>query len=176
MMLDRAPRQAEFAGGWLEGLIGVIGKSVAWLTLLMVILTFVIVVLRYGFNLGWIWLQESVTYLHAMVFMLAAAWAWQTDDHVRVDIYYRDLSPRQKAVVNLVGTLFFLVPVCVFLLFISWNYVLVSWTGQEGSREAGGLALVYLQKTLILMLPAMLLLQAVTEVRRSVHTMRQKSG
>jgi len=142
----------------------------------MVILTFVIVVLRYGFNLGWIWLQESVTYLHAMVFMLAAAWAWQTDDHVRVDIYYRERSPRQKAVVNLVGTLIFLVPVCVFLLFISWNYVLVSWTGQEGSREAGGLALVYLQKTLILVLPAMLLLQSATEVRRSIHTMRQESG
>ena len=129
-----------------------------------------------GFNLGWIWLQESVTYLHAMVFMLAAAWAWQTDDHVRVDIYYRERSPRQKAVVNLVGTLIFLVPVCVFLIFISWNYVMVSWSGQEGSREAGGLALVYLQKTLILALPALLLLQAVTAARGSIHTLRQKPG
>jgi TRAP-type mannitol/chloroaromatic compound transport system permease small subunit len=164
--------EADSGGGVLARCIATIGKAVAWLTLLMVLLTFLIVVLRYGFNLGWIWLQESVTYLHAMVFMLAAAWAIQTDDHVRVDIYYRDRSPRQKAVVNLLGTLIFLVPFCIFVLYISWNYVVVSWAGQEGSREAGGLALVYLQKTLILLLPAMLLLQAVVSVREAMGTLR----
>jgi TRAP-type mannitol/chloroaromatic compound transport system permease small subunit len=175
-MADSAPDQAAFDAGWLARLISLIGKSVAWLTLAMVLLTFVIVVLRYGFNLGWIWLQESVTYLHAMVFMLAAAWAWQTDDHVRVDIFYRERSPRQKAVVNLVGTLIFLVPFCVFLLFISWDYVAVSWSGQEGSREAGGLALVYLQKSLILALPVLLLLQAVISVRSALNLLQHKSG
>ena len=160
----------------LAKFIALTGKAVAWLTLLMVLLTFVIVVLRYGFNLGWIWLQESVTYLHAMVFMLAAAWAFQTDDHVRVDIYYRDLSPRKKAAVNLLGTLIFLVPVCVFVLFISWNYVAVSWANHEGSREAGGLAYVYLEKSLILALPVLLLLQAVITVRESIHTLRTRPG
>jgi TRAP-type mannitol/chloroaromatic compound transport system permease small subunit len=165
---------AGFDGGSLARFVALIGKTVAWLTLLMVLLTFVIVVLRYGFNLGWIWLQESVTYLHAMVFMLAAAWAWQTDDHVRVDIYYRERSPRQKAVIDLIGTLIFLMPVCVFLLFVSWNYVAVSWTGQEGSREAGGLEWVYWQKSLILALPALLLLQGVTTVRASIHTLRRR--
>jgi len=165
---------AGFEGGWLARFVALIGKSVAWLTLLMVLLTFLIVVLRYGFNLGWIWLQESVTYLHAMVFMMAAAWAWQTDDHVRVDIYYRERSSRQKAVIDLVGTLIFLVPVCLFLLLVSWNYVAVSWAGQEGSREAGGLEWVYWQKSLILVLPGMLLLQAVIAVRSSIYTLRQK--
>lgn len=165
---------AGFDGGWLARFVALIGKSVAWLTLLMVLLTFLIVVLRYGFNLGWIWLQESVTYLHAMVFMMAAAWAWQTDDHVRVDIYYRERSSRQKAVIDLVGTLIFLVPVCLFLLLVSWNYVAVSWAGQEGSREAGGLEWVYWQKSLILVLPGMLLLQAVIAVRSSIYTLRQK--
>lgn len=160
-------------GGWAARFVALIGKSVAWLTLLMVLLTFVIVLLRYGFNLGWIWLQESVTYLHAMVFMLAAAWAWQADEHVRVDIYYRERSPRQKAVIDLIGTLIFVVPVCIFLLLVSWNYVAVSWAGQEGSREAGGLEWVYWQKTLILVLPALLLLQATTTVRASLHTLRR---
>ena len=172
---DGAPSDAAFDGGWLGRFIAFVGKTVAWLTLLMVLLTFVIVVLRYGFNLGWIWLQESVTYLHAMVFMLAAAWALQTDDHVRVDIYYRDHSPRQKAIVDLLGTLILLVPVCIFLLLISWSYVAVSWMGQEGSREAGGLAFVYLQKSLILLLPCLLLLQAVLTVRCSIHMLRRKS-
>ena len=159
---------------WLARFIAYTGKGVAWLTLLMVLLTFLIVILRYGFNLGWIWMQESVTYLHGMVFVLAAAWAVQTDDHVRVDIYYRELSDRKKALVNLIGTLVFLVPFCVFVLFISWNYVAVSWAGHEGSREAGGLAFVYLQKTLILLLPTMLLLQAVVTVRDSIGALRSK--
>jgi len=152
--------------------IAMLGRTVAWLTLLMTLLAFGVVVLRYGFNLGWIWLQESVTYLHAMVFMLAAAWALQTDEHVRVDIFYREHMPRQKAVVDLLGTLLFLVPVCVFILLVSWNYVAVSWAALEGSREAGGLPLVYLQKTLILALPVLLLLQAAATVRNSIHTLR----
>lgn len=152
--------------------IAIIGKAVAWLTLLMVVLTFVTVMLRYGFNLGWIWLQESVTYLHAMVFMLAAAWALQTDDHVRVDIFYRDRTPRQQALVNLLGTLIFLVPVCVFIMLVSWNYVSFAWVVHEGSREAGGIPLVYLQKTLILLLPILLLLQGAVTVQRSLHTLR----
>jgi TRAP-type mannitol/chloroaromatic compound transport system permease small subunit len=146
----------------------------------MVVLTFATVLLRYGLNLGWIWLQESVTYLHAMVFMLAAAWAMQTDEHVRVDIFYREHTPRQKAIVNLLGTLFFLVPVCVFILLVSWKYVAVSWAVLESSREAGGLPLVYLQKTLILVLPVLLLLQAVATIRNTIHTLRdarsQSSG
>jgi TRAP-type mannitol/chloroaromatic compound transport system permease small subunit len=126
----------------------------------MTLLTFGVVLLRYGFNLGWIWLQESVTYLHALVFMVAAAWTFQTDDHVRVDIFYRDRSPRYRNLVNLAGTLLFLVPFSVFMLVIGWDYVAVSWVGHEGSREAGGLPMVWLLKTLILVLPALLLLQA----------------
>ena len=146
-------------------LVAWLGRSVSWLTLAMVILTFAVVVLRYGFNQGWIWLQESVTYLHATVFMLAAAWAFQTDDHVRVDIFYRTGSSRYKNLVNLLGTLIFLIPFCVFLLLIGWDYVASSWETFEASREAGGLPLVYLLKSLILVLPVLLLLQAVSTAR-----------
>lgn len=144
------------------------GRAVAWLTLVMTLLTFGIVVLRYGFNQGWIWLQESVTYLHAMVFMVAAAWAFQTDDHVRVDIFYRARSPRYRDIVNLVGTLLFLVPFSLFLLLIGWDYVAASWSTHEASREAGGLPLVWLLKSLILVLPALLLLQSWVTVRQCV--------
>ena len=105
----------------------------AWLTLVMVLLTFSVVILRYGFNLGWIWLQESVTYMHATVFMLAAAWAWQTDDHVRVDIFYRDRTPHHKARVNLLGTFLFVIPFSVFLLLDSWEYVANSWAARAFS-------------------------------------------
>jgi len=148
------------------------GRTVAWLTLVMTLLTFAIVVLRYGFNLGWIGLQESVTYLHAVVFMVAAAWAFQTDDHVRVDIFYRDRSERYRAWVNLAGTLVFLVPFSVFLLYIAWDYVAASWSMREASREAGGLPLVWLLKGLLLLLPTLLLLQAASTLRQCVVSLR----
>ena len=119
--------------------IALLGRAVSWLTLVMALLTFTIVVLRYGFNLGWIWLQESVTYLHALIFMVAAAWAFQTDDHVRVDILYRARSPRYRSTVDLLGTLLLLIPFTIFLLTISWDYVSASWATRESSREAGGL-------------------------------------
>ena len=150
-----------------------VGKAASWLILFMVLITFVVVLLRYGFNLGWVWLQESVTYLHAAVFMLAAAWTWQEDGHVRVDILYRERSPRFRAGVNLVGTLLFLVPVCLYLLIIGWEYVAASWSLREGSRQAGGLPLVYLLKSLILALPLLLLLQAACEIPAQLRGLRQ---
>jgi len=168
------------AAGTIEGrqdlparVISVAGRGVAWLTLLMTLLTFGIVFLRYGLNLGWIWLQESVTYLHATVFMVAAAWAFQTDDHVRVDIFYRDRSARYRNWVNLAGTLLFLAPFSIFLFYIGWNYVEASWAVTEGSREAGGLPLVFLLKSLILVLPALLLLQSWSTAGKCIVELRE---
>jgi TRAP-type mannitol/chloroaromatic compound transport system permease small subunit len=153
-----------------------LGQSVAWLTLAMTLLTFGVVVLRYGFNLGWIWLQESVTYLHALVFMVAAAWAFQTDDHVRVDIFYRARSDRYRNAVNLGGTLLFLVPFSIFLLAVGWDYVTASWATHEASREAGGLPLVWLLKSLILVMPLLLLLQSWSSARQCIRALRTGHG
>lgn len=160
------------ARGPLERMVGLIGRAVAWLTLVMVLLTFGVVVMRYGFSVGWIWLQESVTYLHAAVFMLAAAWTLQDDGHVRVDIFYRDLPASRKAIVDLSGTVLFVVPVCIFLFTVGWEYVAGSWKLMEKSREAGGLPLVYLLKSLILLMPALLLCQAVPGAARALRTLR----
>ncbi|NND45959.1 MAG: TRAP transporter small permease subunit [Xanthomonadales bacterium] len=156
----------------LETWVARIGQAVAWLTLVMVVLTFCVVVLRYGFSLGWIALQETVTYLHASVFMLAAAWTLQAGGHVRVDIFYRRGSDRHRAIVDLLGAVLLLIPFCVFLLAIGWTYVLSSWKLLEGSREAGGLPLVYLLKTLILLLPALLLLQSIPFAARNWRALR----
>lgn len=155
--------------------VAVIGRAVSWLTLVMVLVTFAVVLLRYGFNLGWIWLQEVVTYLHAAVFMLAAAWAFQADAHVRVDVFYRDRTERHRAWVNLIGTLLLLAPFCVFLLWSGWDYVMRSWQVMEGSREAGGLPLVYLLKSLILLLPALLLAQSACTVTTYLKVLRARA-
>jgi TRAP-type mannitol/chloroaromatic compound transport system permease small subunit len=161
--------------GPVARLIAGAGRAVAWLALVMTLLTFLVVLLRYGFNQGWIWMQESVTYLHAAVFMVAAAWALQTDDHVRVDIFYRGRSSRYRNVVNLAGSLLFLMPFSVFLLVIGWDYVAASWAVRESSSEPGGLPLVWLLKTLVLVLPALLLLQAGVTVRQCVSELRRSS-
>lgn len=159
----------------LDGITGLVGRAVAWLTLLMVLLTFTIVVLRYGFGLGWIWLQESVTFMHAAVFMLAAAWTLSRGDHVRVDVFYRRLAPRRQALVDIGGTLLFLLPFCVFLLWTGWDYVSNSFAIREASREAGGLRYPWpsLQKSMILAMAALLLLQAIVLLSRSVQRLRE---
>ena len=158
----------------LRKFIALSGKAVAWLTVVMVLLTFIIVVLRYGFNLGWIWLQESLTYLHVAVFSVVAAWALQQDGHVRVDIFYGDMTKRNRARVDLLGSVIFLVPFCIFVLVISWPYVANSWKLLESSREAGGLPLVFLLKSLIMIMPALLLGQALINITDAWKTLRHE--
>lgn len=144
-----------------------VGRVVAWLAVLMVVVTFLVVVLRYAFDLGWIAMQESVTYMHAALFMLGAAYTLQRDGHVRVDIFYQKLSRRGRALIDLAGTLFLLFPVAVFMAWASWGYVADAWAIHEGSREASGIPGVYLLKTLILVMPALLLLQGSALVVRN---------
>ncbi|MFB0996312.1 MAG: TRAP transporter small permease subunit [Porticoccaceae bacterium] len=143
------------------------GRLIAWLTMLMVVLVMIVVVTRYFLEVGSIALQESVTYLHCLVFMLGLAFTLKHDGHVRVDIFYRGFSPKSKAVVNLLGGILFLVPVCLLIFFTSWNYVLASWAIQETSAENNGLPFVYLLKTLMLLMPATLLLQGIAEIIKS---------
>ena len=166
-----APVQAADLKG-LRRVIDLSGKTVAWLTLLMVLLTFSIVILRYGFNLGWIWLQEILIYFHVTVFTVGAAWTLQQNGHVRVDIFYADMPEKKRALIDLLGTLLFLMPFCIFLLVIALPYVAGSWKLLEGSREAGGLPLVFLLKSLILILPALLLGQAVINTTDALKTLR----
>lgn len=146
----------------------VLGKAIAWLTLLVVLLTFAVVMLRYGFNLGWIAMQESVLYAHGAVFMLGASYTLKHDGHVRVDIFYQKFTVKQKALVNLFGTLFLLLPVCIFIFYISYDYVALSWDILEKSKEPGGLPAVYLNKSLILLLVVTVVLQGAAEVFRNL--------
>jgi len=144
------------------------GRTIAWLTLGMVLVTFTVVVLRYLFNVGWIAMQESITYMHALVFMLGAAYTLRHDGHVRVDIFYQKFGPRGRAWVDLLGTLLLLGPVTVFIAWESWEYVSASWELHEGSREAGGLPWVYLLKTAIPVMAVLMLLQGVSLALRSL--------
>lgn len=145
-----------------------LGKAIAWLTLIMVVTMTLIVVLRYGFNLGWIWLQETVLYMHGFVIMLAMSYTLVLDKHVRVDIFYRRWSVRKQNKINILGHVFFLIPTCLFILFMSWQYVAQSWSIFESSQEAGGLPILFVLKSLLVISPIILLLQAVAEIIKTV--------
>ena len=144
------------------------GKVISWLTLLMVLLTFIIVVMRYGFNIGSIAMQELVLYFHGLVFMLGAAYTLKGDGHVRVDIFYQRFSTKKKALVNIFGGIFLLLPVGVFIFFISTEYVATAWRILEKSPEAGGLPFVYLNKSYLLILAMTLLIQGIAEIGRNL--------
>ena len=135
--------------------------------MLMVLLVMLVVVTRYFLEVGSIALQEAVTYLHCLVFLMGLAFTLKHDGHVRVDIFYRGFSPKSKAIVNLLGSILFLVPVCLLIFFTSWDYVLASWAIQETSAENNGLPFVYLLKTLMVLMPVTLLLQGIAEIIKS---------
>jgi len=148
------------------------GRAVSWLTLAMVLATVAVVVMRYAFGQGLIWLQESVNWMHAAVFMLGAAYTLKADEHVRVDVFYRGLGERGRAVVDLAGTLLLLLPLCVYLVAESWEYVELSWRIGERSREAGGLPMLYLLKSLIPLMAVLLAIQGIAGGVRALLRLR----
>ncbi|MEM9403893.1 MAG: TRAP transporter small permease subunit [Pseudomonadota bacterium] len=158
----------------IDRLSEITGTAASWLTLLMVLVTFVIVVLRYAFDVGFIWLQETLTWMHAAVFMLGAAYTLQQDEHVRVDIFYRDMSAARQAWVNLIGVLIFVFPLAGFLLLESFGYVASAWSIREVSRDSGGLPYpaIPLLKSMLLVMPALICLQGLSMLLRSVATLR----
>lgn len=146
---------------------GQVGHWVAWGLLSLVVLSASVVILRYGFDSGSIALQETVLYNHAIVFMLGMGYALQQDKHVRVDVFYETMSPRHKAMVNLFGALFFALPTLLFIAWASWDYIHASWHIYESSPEPGGLAYVYILKSMILAMAALVTLQALTMAAES---------
>ena len=141
-----------------------IGKTLAWLSITMMLAMTAVVVLRYGLNIGSVFLQESVMYMHAALFLLACGYTLKHDGHVRVDIFYRNFSAKKKALVNLLGTLTLLMPVMLFIAWSSWGYVEKSWAIKEISSEPGGIPAVYLLKSLIPAMVVVMLLQALAEL------------
>ncbi len=151
-----------------------LGHAIAWLTLAMVVVTFGVVVLRYAFDLGFIWLQESVTWMHAAVFMLGAAYTLQMNEHVRVDVFYREFGPRRRALVDLGGVILFLLPMTAFLAWSAWDFVAASWSLREASRESGGLPypMIPLMKSILVVMPLTLALQGVAIALRALAVLR----
>ncbi|MEO1199201.1 MAG: TRAP transporter small permease subunit [Pseudomonadota bacterium] len=152
----------------IDGFNEYTGRFLAWFTLAIVLIQFAVVVGRYVFGVGAIFYQELIIYLHAFLFMLAASYTLKNDGHVRVDVFYREASPRRKAMINLLGSLLLLIPVCLLIIWISWPYVERSWAIRERSMETSGIPFVYILKTAIIGFAVMVGLQGVSMALRSL--------
>jgi len=149
------------------------GWLFSWLAPIMVLLQFAIVLMRYVYGVNDIALQEAVIYLHASLFLLVAGYTLKHNGHVRVDVLYRTARPRHKSLVNLFGTLFFLLPFCALIVWTSWDYVADSWAIQEGSKETSGIQAVFLLKTLIPVFAVLVALQGLSLI---IHSARVLAG
>ena len=141
-----------------------IGVITSYLIIPLILITFFVAFMRYILDFGSIALQEIIIYLHALIFMLGAAYTLKNNMHVRIDIFYSKFSINKKNKVNFYGTLFFLIPTCVLIFFTSYNYVLSSILLLESSKEAGGLSIIYILKSYIILLSFSLLLQGFSEL------------
>ena len=151
-----------------------IGRGIAWLTLLMVVVTCGVVIARYLMGINSIALQESVMYMHGCVFMLGIAFTLKENAHVRVDVLYERYSDQVRALIDMLGTILFLIPVNAFIFWISLEYVNFSWSLSESSAQPGGLPAVYLLKTLIPVMAGLVTLQGIAEFLKAFFKFHNK--
>lgn len=144
---------------WIDSLNRAAGRLAGGFLLAMVLIQVLVVLLRYVFNIGYLWMQESVLYLHVGLALFAAGFALLNNVHVRVDIFYQTAAPRVKALIDLTGALVFLLPLCVLIFWKSLPFVAASWSVLEGSPQPSGLPAVFLLKTSILCFSLLLGLQ-----------------
>ncbi|MAW80801.1 MAG: C4-dicarboxylate ABC transporter permease [Parvularcula sp.] len=163
-----------YLSGFFEVIARVAGRAVIWLLLAMALIQFGVVILRYAFGLNYIFMQESITYMHGAVFLLAGGYALLTDDHVRVDIFYREASPRRKAIVDLLGTYLLLIPVCLLLIWTASPYVARSWAVGEGSNESSGIQALFILKSFIPAFAVLLLMAGFVIAARAVATLKER--
>lgn len=145
-----------------------IGQSAAWLILLLVASVFLSVLFRYVFSWSAIWLQDLNVYLHALLFIAVAGYTLQYNGHVRVDIFYQKISDKKKAMIEVLGTGFLLLPVLLLLMNDAMFFVLDSWLILEASQMSGGLPLMYIFKSFLLLLPLLLIIQGIAQILRAV--------
>ena len=141
-----------------------IGILTSYLAIPLILITFFVAFMRYVLDFGSIAIQEITIYLHALIFTVGASYTLKNNMHVRIDIFYNKFSDNLKKNINLFGTVFFLLPTCILIFMTSFNYVISSIMLLESSKEAGGLPILYILKSYILLMVFTLFLQAFSEI------------
>lgn len=129
---------------------------------MLILLICLDVLFRYFFSFSKNWIIELEWHLFALIFLLGSAYALQMDKHVRVDVFYQKFSEKTKAIVNLIGTLVFLIPWCYLVITTAYKFANNSWYIREGSNQPGGLPARYIIKGAIVVGFVLLLAQGVS--------------
>ena len=174
--MDSLAVHARALAGHIDLVNHIIGRGAMWLSVAMVLVQFIVVVMRYVFGIGSILMQEAIIYMHAVLFMMAAADTLLAEAHVRVDIFYARLPAARKALIDLFGNALLVLPFCVLLFFVSIDYVRLSWSVLEGSRETSGIQAVFLLKSVILIFAVQLALQSVSGIIKAADRLREQQA
>lgn len=151
----------------IDGINAFFGKLAGWSSILLVFLVCVDVVLRYFFQWSRVWMMELELYLFAITFLFGGAFAFQKDQHVRVDVFYTNMSEKNKAIVNIIGGILLLIPWCVIVLYISQRYFFKSWRIGESSGQPGGLPMLYIKKGIVVVGFFLLFLQGLSSIYKA---------
>jgi TRAP-type mannitol/chloroaromatic compound transport system permease small subunit len=151
----------------VDALSGGMGRVLAWGLIAAVLVCFLNVVLRYGFGIAFIWMQDVYVWLNGIGFTLAAAFTLRADAHVRVDLFYRTADPHTKAKVEILGVFVFLLPMLAVIWVYAWPAVRLAWMFGEGSQNIGGLPGLYLLKSCLLGFCATLALQGLAQAAKA---------
>ena len=158
---------------WIDTVNEWVGRGVAWVTLGLVLVVFIDVVLRYVFNISFVFAQELEWHLFAFIFLIGAGYTLLHDGHVRVDIIYQRLGYKGRAWINLIGVILFLLPGCILVILTSLNFVHNSWSVMEGSPDPGGIPFRFIVKGTIPVGFSLLCLQGIS---LGIHSLLQLLG
>ena len=148
----------------IDNLIERISDFLMLLLLTMIMMIFISVICRFFFNINFVALQELIMYFHATIFMFGISYALKKDAHVKIDIIYNILPKKIKTYISIASILLFILPMSIFLIYISIGMTIQSWSIFEGSSEAGGLDLVFILKTIIPLTGILILLQSISQL------------
>lgn len=160
----------------IEALNGLFGRIAAWCLVAMMMVQVLVVLLRYVFRTGFLWMQESVLYLHVSVALLAAGFALANHAHVRVDVFYATASRRTRAAIDMAGAVLFLLPFCGVVLYLSVPFAAASWAVLEGSIQPSGIPAVFLLKSALVLFPILLGLQGMVFAARAFRSLTSPDG
>ena len=159
--------------GAIDSMNEVVGRMVSWVSLLLVLVVFVDVFMRYLFRTSFVFVQEMEWHLFAFIFLIGAGYTLLHDGHVRVDIIYQRLGVKGRAWINFLGVIFFLIPGCYLVISTSWHFVSNSFSMMEGSPDPGGIPYRFIVKGTMTVGYALLLLQGLS---MGVHALLQILG
>ena len=152
------------------------GSICAFFAASMVLVVLGVVVLRYGFSISFIWMQEAYVWLHAYIFMMGSGYTYLSNEHVRIDVFYRGASVKYKSIVDILGNLFLLIPFIFVIWKFSFPFIARSWSMNEVSREVGGLPALYILKSAILVFCILLFIQSLSNIIKSIINLTSKEN